>query len=143
MRRHEPPRFPDEGGKVRNRRILVVASPSGEGPFTIRFADLGHRAWRPGSLAFTTAALTSPLRSKLDKGKGNEGDQGSRLGFRVLGPGAGLVRTRKSAIDPPSSTFATATSLSSPGRCSSMNPIYPFTCSVGHYQVGGRLWRCE
>ena len=34
--------------KGRIRRILVVASPSGEGPFTIRFADLGHRAWRPG-----------------------------------------------------------------------------------------------
>jgi hypothetical protein len=30
--------------KVRSRRMLVVAAHSGEGPFTIRFADLGHRA---------------------------------------------------------------------------------------------------
>ena len=39
----EPP-FRDEAGKVRNRRNLVVATRSGEGPFTIRFADLRHRA---------------------------------------------------------------------------------------------------
>jgi hypothetical protein len=29
-----------EGGKVWNRRILVIAGRYGEGPFTIRFADL-------------------------------------------------------------------------------------------------------
>jgi hypothetical protein len=32
-----------KGGKVWNRRNLVVATRPGEGPFTIRFADLRHR----------------------------------------------------------------------------------------------------
>jgi hypothetical protein len=47
-----------------NQRNLAVAVPFGEGPFTIRFADLRHRAMQNrwfGELAIH--ALASPLRA--------------------------------------------------------------------------------
>jgi hypothetical protein len=34
----------------RNRRILAVDARSGDGPFTIQFADLHHRAMQTGGL---------------------------------------------------------------------------------------------
>ena len=34
----------------RNRRNLAIAARSGEGPFTIRFADFRHRAVQAGGL---------------------------------------------------------------------------------------------
>jgi hypothetical protein len=33
-----------------NRRTLAVAARSGDGPFTIRFADLHHRVMQTGGL---------------------------------------------------------------------------------------------
>jgi hypothetical protein len=42
--------LPGEGGKVWNRRNLAVALRSGEGPFTIRFADFRHCAAQASGL---------------------------------------------------------------------------------------------
>jgi hypothetical protein len=46
------PNFPfrGEGGKVCNRLNLAVAARSGEGPFSIRFADFRYRAVQSGGL---------------------------------------------------------------------------------------------
>ena len=40
----EPPRSEARAGRSGNRRNPVVAARSGEGPFTIPFADLAHRS---------------------------------------------------------------------------------------------------
>ena len=56
--------FPAGSANGRNRRILAVAARSGDGPFTIRFADLHHRAMQNrwfGELAIH--ALASRLRA--------------------------------------------------------------------------------
>jgi len=45
------------------RRNPVIAVRSGEGPFSIPFADLAHRVLPTGGLGFTTYALTSRLRA--------------------------------------------------------------------------------
>jgi len=42
-----------EGGKVCNRRNLVIPARCGEGPLTIRFADLRRRAVETGGLLST------------------------------------------------------------------------------------------
>ena len=46
--------------RVRYRRNLVVPTRSGEGPLTIRFADLRHRPCK--AVEFTTYALALDIR---------------------------------------------------------------------------------
>src|SRR5215471_2499725 len=57
-------RYTVEGArrKVRNRRNFVLAARSGEGPFTIPFADFAHRVFgNRWFFEFTTYALATRL----------------------------------------------------------------------------------
>jgi hypothetical protein len=103
------PRFRGEGGKVWYRRNLVIVARPGEGPFTIRFADVRHRPLPTGPSAVRTSAacnrisgpapdchstdkgsrqatyaLASRLRASWMEGEGNEGGQGFGKVFAVL-----------------------------------------------------------
>src|SRR5258708_27793817 len=60
------------------RRILAVAARSGDGPFTIRFADLHHRAMQTGGLVSWRSTPCKPP-------EGNEGAQGVGKVLEVLG----------------------------------------------------------
>lgn len=60
----EPKRDEDE---VRLRRDLVIAGRSGEGPFTIRFADVRYRALSPaGFWVKLLAAFLADLATKAN-----------------------------------------------------------------------------
>jgi hypothetical protein len=63
------------------RRNLAVAARSGEGPFTIRFADLHDRAMQTSGLL----SWRSKPEGKLDGGESNEGAQGFGKVLEVLG----------------------------------------------------------
>ena len=81
-------------------RNPVVPASSGEGPLTIRFADLRHRAFANGRLLSYGLCPGKPPKGKLDGGEGHEGDQGFDEVLEVLGqtpvssePGAGVQAT--------------------------------------------------
>src|SRR5215831_21295468 len=69
----------------RFRRNLVVAASSGQGPLTIRFADLRHRAFANGGLLSYGLCPGKPPEGKLDRGEGHEGGQGYGKVLEVLG----------------------------------------------------------
>jgi hypothetical protein len=73
-------------GRPYRERNLAVAARSGEGPFTIRFADLHDRAMQTsGWLSWRSKA-----EGKLDGGESNEGAQGFGKVLEVLGETAQL-----------------------------------------------------
>ena len=67
-------------GNGRKRRNLVIAGRSGEGPFTIRFADLRYRALPTGGL------LSHDLRPGRpeDKPDGSEGK--TPMWMKIISP---------------------------------------------------------
>src|SRR5215813_3385618 len=66
------------------RRDPVVAARSGDGPFTIPFADLAHRVLLTGDFVeFTTLCPGKPPEGQLDGGDGNESGQGFGRVFEI------------------------------------------------------------
>jgi hypothetical protein len=77
------------GGKVRNRRILLVAVRCREGPFPIRFADLGRRAWEPvdtpwQGVCTKLALLNAGLSRGTDRSYGVGGEEMATSSLRLI-----------------------------------------------------------
>src|SRR5262249_8092391 len=77
----------------RNRRILVVAGRPGEGPFTIRFADLRHDVSRTATHALASRLTASWLEARITKGAKVSGDFSKSWGGRRLRPNHEKVRS--------------------------------------------------
>jgi hypothetical protein len=60
-------RFDSSPANGRNRRILVVAGRPGEGPFTIRFADLRHVVSRTATYALASRLRASWIEARVTK----------------------------------------------------------------------------
>jgi len=100
----------EEGGSRNGRKSGTLPAPlpprSGDGPFTIRFADLHDRAMQTSGLLSAIYALASRLRAtgwRLEQRRRPGFGKGSRSPW----PNDGCVRTRRRCARPPNGAAAT------------------------------------
>jgi hypothetical protein len=85
----------------RNRRNLVIAERSGEGPFTIRFADHRYRALPTGGLLSSDLRPDKLPEGALDGSEGNEGGQSFREFLEIPGETPVSPEPGEGALDHP------------------------------------------
>ena len=85
----------------RLRRNLVIAGRFGEGPFTIRFADVRCRVLSAGGLWSSRLTAGKPREGELDGSEGHEGGQSFRKILEILGETPVAREPGEGALDHP------------------------------------------